>query len=82
MGRRMESEPRFALAIHESGTTIGAGKRRRDLCLWEAVWDIPAEYQPLTKERQIIGSSRSSKQDAIANAEALIDAFLSAHALP
>lgn len=81
MGRRFESEPRFALAIHESGTTIGAGKRRRDLHYWEAVWDIPAEYHQFTKTRQIIGSSKSSKLEAIANAEQLIDDFLREHVL-
>ena len=80
MGRRFEPEARFPLAIHESGTTIGAGKRRRDLRYWEAVWDIPAEYHSRTKERQIIGSSKSSAADAISMAEALIDDFLREHA--
>ena len=81
MGRRFESEPRFALTIHESGTTIGAGKRRRDLRYWEAVWEIPVEYRELTKERQIIGASKASRADAIAQAEGLVDEFLREHPL-
>ena len=81
MGKRFGSEPRFTLAIHESDTTIGGGSRKRELRYWEAVWDVPAEYLHLTKHRQIIGSSRTSKADAIADAEARIDAFFQEHSL-
>ena len=81
MGKRYASEPEYALAIHESSTSIGAGNRRRELRYWEAVWNIPDEYHHLVKTRQIVGSSKSSKAEAIAQAEELITQFLQEHSL-
>lgn len=81
MSRRVQSEPRFVFAIHESGTTIGAGNRKRELRYWEATWDVPAEYSHLTKQRQIIGSSKSSRAEAIADAELRVETFLREHGL-
>ena len=81
MGRRIPDESRFVFTIQEHGTTIGGGNRKRDLRYWEAVWDVPADYLHLTKHRQIIGSSKVSKADAIADAEARVEAFLREHAL-
>ena len=81
MGRRVDHEPRFVFTIHESGTTIGGGNRKRDLRYWEAVWDVPAEYLHLTKHRQITGSSKTSRAEAIADAESRVEAFLQEHGL-
>lgn len=81
MGRRVDSEPSFVFVIHESGTIIGAGNRKRELRYWEAVWDVPLEHSHLTNHRQIIGASKSSRAEAIADAEVRVEAFLREHGI-
>ena len=74
-----DGHPRFTFIIHEHGTTIGAGKRRRDLRAWECLWEVPSELVEVAKTRYIIGTSKSSQADAVQRTEALVEDFLRQH---
>ena len=57
--------------------TLGNGARKRDLVVWDCIWNVPAELIGASKTRQIIATSKVSRADAIQKANLLVEEFLS-----
>lgn len=64
------------IVVHEAGTTIGSGRRTRELKSWEASWLIPLDYRRDGKAAYLTTTSSTSRADAIAKLESVIEQYL------